>query len=155
MKVILVKDNTSKNSAVCFGGRKLLVGGIAAFVALPIALGLATYWVVSSIDRSLNPFVDPEYRMVVETRVAEQEQEMQKTRKYVRQHLDVLGSRVGALQAQVSRINAVEMRIAEASGINLDDFESILIHCESYNILWGGFDIPNTETAAPQTSFGS
>ena len=40
-------------------------------------------------------------------------------------------------------------------GINLDDFESILIHCESYNILWGGFDIPNTETAAPQTSFGS
>ena len=123
MKVILVKDNTSKNSAVCFGGRKLLAGGIAAFVALPIALGLATYWVVSSIDRSLNPFVDPEYRMVVETRVAEQEQEMQKTRKYVRQHLDVLGSRVGALQAQVSRINAVEMRIAEASGINLDDFQ--------------------------------
>ena len=26
--------------------------------------------------------------------------------------------------------------------INLDDYESILIHCEKFNILWGGFDIP-------------
>jgi len=32
--------------------------------------------------------------------------------------------------------------------INLADFESILIHCEQYNILWGGFDIPD-EVAAP------
>lgn len=31
--------------------------------------------------------------------------------------------------------------------INLADFESILIHCEKYNILWGGFDIPDEATA--------
>jgi murein DD-endopeptidase MepM/ murein hydrolase activator NlpD len=37
--------------------------------------------------------------------------------------MDVLGRRVGSLQAQVSRINAVEMRIAQASGINLEDFQ--------------------------------
>ncbi len=123
LKVILVKDNTAKNSAVCFAGHKLLLGGVALFVALPIILGLATYWVAASIDRSVNPFIDPEYRVAVETRVAEQEQEMRKTREYVRQHLNVLGSKVGGLQAQVSRINAVEMRIADASGINLDDFQ--------------------------------
>ncbi len=122
MKVILVKDNTGPNSAVCVAGHKLLLGGFAAFVALPIVLGLVSYWVISSIDRAVNPFVDPEYRIAVETRVAEQEQEMQRTREYVRQHLDVLGSRVGVLQAQVSRINAVEMRIAESSGIDLSDF---------------------------------
>ncbi|MCH2191490.1 MAG: M23 family metallopeptidase [Gammaproteobacteria bacterium] len=123
MKIILVKDNTAKNSAVCFAGHKLVVSGLALFVALPIVLGLATYWIASSIDRAVNPFVDPEYRLLVETRVAEQDQEMQKTREYVRQHLDVLGSRIGALQAQVSRINAVEMRIADASGIDLADFQ--------------------------------
>jgi len=48
---------------------------------------------------------------------------MLKTRDYVRQHMDVLGRRIGSLQAQVSRINAVEMRIAESSGISLSDFE--------------------------------
>ena len=39
-------------------------------------------------------------------------------------------------------------------GVNLDDYESILIHCEQYNKLWGGFDIPEGETAA-KSSYGS
>jgi murein DD-endopeptidase MepM/ murein hydrolase activator NlpD len=84
---------------------------------------LLSYWVVATIDRSLNPFVDPEYRIAVETRVNEQQEQMLRTRSYVRQHLDVLGSQIGSLQAQVSRINAVEMRIAEVAGINLNDFQ--------------------------------
>ncbi len=123
MKIILLKDNTSKNGAFCLSGHKLLISGVALLVALPIVLGLATYWVVSAIDRSLNPFVDPQYRIAVESRVNEQQQGMLETRNYVRQHMDVLGRRIGSLQAQVSRINAVEMRIAKASGINLEDFQ--------------------------------
>jgi murein DD-endopeptidase MepM/ murein hydrolase activator NlpD len=123
VKIILLKDNTAKNGAVCLSGSKLLISGVAALVALPIILGLASYWAVSTVDRSLNPFVDPEYRIAVESRVNEQQQEMLKTRDYVRQHMDVLGRRIGSLQAQVSRINAVEMRIADVSGINLEDFQ--------------------------------
>jgi len=123
LKIILLKDNTAKNGAFCLSGHKLLISGVAILLALPVFLGLATYWVVSAIDRSLNPFVDPQYRIAVESRVNEQQQEMLKTRDYVRQHMDVLGRRIGSLQAQVSRINAVEMRIAETSGINLEDFQ--------------------------------
>jgi len=123
LKVILLKDNTASNGVKTLSGKKLLIGGIAAFVALPIVLGLATYWAVSTIDRSLNPFIDPEYRIAVESRVNEQKQEIVKTREYVRQHMDVLGRRIGSLQAQVSRINAVELRIAEMSGISLEDFK--------------------------------
>lgn len=92
-------------------------------LVLPLAVGLFSYWVVASIDRSLNPFVDPEYRIAVETRVNEQENQIVKTRNFVRQHMDVLGSQIGSLQAQVSRINAVEQRIAESSGIDLSDFQ--------------------------------
>ncbi len=123
MKIILLKDNTSKNGALCLSGHKLFLTGLGLLVALPVCLGLASYWVVSAIDRSLNPFVDPEYRIAVETRVNEQQQEMLKTRDYVRKHMDVLGRRVGSLQAQVSRIHAVEQRIAEKSGIDLEDFQ--------------------------------
>jgi len=97
--------------------------GAATLVALPLMLGLASYWFISSIDRALNPFVDPEYRIAVESRVDEQRQEMIKTRDYVRKHMDVLGRRIGSLQAQVSRINAVEQRIASVSGISLEDFQ--------------------------------
>ena len=123
MKIILLKDNTAKNGAFCLSGHKLLVSGTALLVALPVILGLASYWVVSAIDRSLNPFVDPQYRIAVESRVNEQQQQMLKTRNYVRQHMDVLGRRIGSLQAQVSRINAVEVRIAQSSGIDLQDFQ--------------------------------
>lgn len=31
-------------------------------------------------------------------------------------------------------------------GVTLGDYESILIHCEAYNVLWGGFNIPNANT---------
>ncbi|NND00735.1 MAG: M23 family metallopeptidase [Gammaproteobacteria bacterium] len=123
MKVILIKENNAKNGTTCFFGHKLLISGILLFVTLPIVLGLTTYWIASSIDRSLNPFVDPEYRIAVESRVNEQENEIVKTRDYVRKHMDVLGRRIGSLQAQVSRINAVEMRLADASGIDLNDFQ--------------------------------
>lgn len=92
-------------------------------VLLPATLGFASYWAVSTIDRSLNPFIDPEYRIAVEGRVNEQQEEIIKTREYVRKHMDVLGRRIGSLQAQVSRINAVEQRIADVSGINLSDFQ--------------------------------
>lgn len=123
MKIILVKDSTSKDGATCVSGKRLLSVVVALAVVLPVTLGLASYWAVASVDRALNPFVDPEYRVAVETRVADQQQDIVKTRKYVREHMDVLGRKIGSLQAQVSRINAVEQRIADSSGIDLDDFQ--------------------------------
>ena len=104
-------------------GPSLAIRAFLILVALPVGLALCTYWAAAAIDRSLNPFVDPEYRIAVESRVSEQQQEISKTREYVRQHMDVLGRKIGSLQAQVSRINAVEQRIAESSGIDLANFE--------------------------------
>jgi len=123
VKVILIKDDASSSGPVCLSGAKILAISIAGFIALPIVLGLLSYWVTASIDRSLNPFTDPEYRIAVESRVDGQQKEILKTREYVSQHIDVLGRRIGSLQAQVSRINAVEQRIAKVSGINLEDFQ--------------------------------
>lgn len=123
MKILLLKDNTARNGVSCLSGKKLVIILAMTLVALPITLGLASYTLVAKLDRVLNPFVDPEYRIAVETRVNAQESEIVKTREYVRQHMDVLGRRIGSLQAQVSRINAVELRIAEVSGIDLQDFD--------------------------------
>jgi murein DD-endopeptidase MepM/ murein hydrolase activator NlpD len=100
-----------------------MVTAVLALVALPVAAGLVSYWTIASLDRALNPFVDPQYRIAVETRVNEQENEIVRTREYVRQHMDVLGRQIGSLQAQVSRINAVEQRISETAGIDLNDFQ--------------------------------
>ena len=123
MKLIFLKNNRTSASTFCLSGNRLLLAGAALLVGLPVLLGLLSYWIVASIDRSFNPFVDPDYRVAVESRVRDQEQRMNETKEYVRQHMDVMGRRIGSLQAQVSRISAVEMRIAETSGINLSDFQ--------------------------------
>ena len=123
VKVLLVQDRSSRHGVKCYSGRSLYLAGIALLIALPALAGTLTYWVSASVDRQLNPFVDPEYRIAVESRVNEQEEEIRKTRDYVRRHMDALGQRIGGLQAQVSRIEAVEQRISEKSGIDLSDFQ--------------------------------
>jgi len=95
VKVILIKDDTSSSRPICLSGNKFFIACLAGLIALPIALGLLSYWVSASIDRSLNPFTNPEYRIAVESRVNGQQQEILKTREYVRQHIDVLGRRIG------------------------------------------------------------
>ena len=122
MKLIIIKDNASQSRTVNISGRTLLIKGLLVLVALPLAIGVSGYAIVANIDRSTNPFVDPEYRHAVESRVSEQQQQIANTRDYVQQHMNVLGRQIGSLQAQVSRINAVENRIAESSGIDLADF---------------------------------
>ncbi len=123
MKILLLHDRSSKRGVQTFSGQKLLWAGVFVLILLPILAGGLSYWTIASIDRALNPFVDPEYRIVVESRVSEQEAEIKKTREYVRRHMDVLGRQIGGLQAQVSRIAAVEKRISEVAGIDLADFQ--------------------------------
>ena len=123
MKILLFKDNTTKNGVYCISGKRLLFIGLFALLVAPVSLGVSSYIVLAKLDRSLNPFIDQQYRVAVETRVEDQEREIVKTREYVRQHMDVLGRRIGSLQAQVSRINAVELRLADASGVNLSDYQ--------------------------------
>jgi len=123
LKILLLRDRSSQKGVQTLSGHKLMWAGICALVVLPLLVGGLSYWAVASIDRSLNPFVDPEYRIAVEARVNDQQEEIKKTREYVRRHMDVLGRQIGGLQAQVSRISAVEKRISEVAGIDLADFQ--------------------------------
>lgn len=122
MKLLLIRDNTRGAKTLCLGGRKAYLTAAAVLVLLPMLIGISAYTIVAMSDRAINPFVDPEYRAAMESRVSEQKAQITDTRKYVNQHLDALGRKIGSLQAQVSRINAVEMRIAELANIDLQDF---------------------------------
>jgi len=59
-------------------------------------------------------------------KVYEEKKNLEKTKDYVERNLEALSARVGSLQAQVSRINAVEKRLARAAKVDLSvfDFES-------------------------------
>lgn len=38
------------------------------------------------------------------------------------------------------------------SDININDYKSILIHCEEFNVLWGGFNMPEPDAWKNQDS---
>jgi murein DD-endopeptidase MepM/ murein hydrolase activator NlpD len=123
LKILVLRNSTARSSTFCLTSKQVLIAGVLCLFVLPVTLGVGGYLLTSKLDKTANPFADPAYRDSVVDRVSEQQQELEKTREYVRQHLDVLGQRVGRLQAQVSRINAVGMRIAEDSGLDFASFQ--------------------------------
>jgi len=57
---------------------------------------------------------------------------------------DVTGSTATdqSLKLSLLKSNKGEQTYIIPESVNLDKFESILIHCEAFSVLWGGFDIP-------------
>ena len=132
MNIILVPDSTRVSRSYKIRRQHIIVALVFAILLVPALIGGGTYWVSARIDRAINPFVDPAYRQAMERAVVEQRTEMQSTREFMENHLDALGIRLGGIQAQVSRIYAVEQRLASAAGVDLEDFNfSEISKCEN------------------------
>lgn len=59
--------------------------------------------------------------------------------------LDSLGKKTdvtNAVNIGVLKSNKGEQTYRLPEGVELSDYKSVLIHCEAYSVLWGGFDIP-------------
>ena len=48
----------------------------------------------------------------------------------------------GAVNIGVLKANKGSQSYSLPEGVSLADFKSVIIHCEAYSVLWGGFDIP-------------
>jgi murein DD-endopeptidase MepM/ murein hydrolase activator NlpD len=122
VNIIVIPSRTGVSRSFTVRREHIIPAVVTAILILPAMIGAGTYWLGASLDRAVNPFVDPEYRHAMERAVDEQREGVVATRAYMENHLDALGIRLGGLQAQVSRITAVEQRLASAAGIDLEDF---------------------------------
>lgn len=52
-------------------------------------------------------------------------------------------AQASSLKISVLKSNKGAQSYELPDGITLDDYRSVLIHCEAYSVLWGGFDIPH------------
>ena len=48
----------------------------------------------------------------------------------------------GSLNIGVLKSNKGSQTYIIPDDVELSDYESVLVHCEAYSVLWGGFDIP-------------
>ena len=123
VKLILLKDNTSNIKSFSIGGGKLITAAISLFLILPMIAGLSAYYLpqYSNNDSYESSDLDSD---LIEARKAldKQRASLKETEAYIENHLNALGVKMGSLQAQVSRINAVEQRLAVAAGVDLSTF---------------------------------
>lgn len=52
-----------------------------------------------------------------------------------------------ALKIAVLKSNRGQQSYIVPAGVNLSDYKSVVIHCEAFEVLWGGFDIAATRSA--------
>ena len=104
-------------------GKFFLFAHVVTVALLAFLLGSGVYWFWATIDRSSNPFVDPDYRLSFEKDIVHQKKSLADLRIELNQQLDVLGREVGKLQAQSTRIHAAGVFIANNVDVSLSEFQ--------------------------------
>ena len=110
MHIILVSNRLAKARSVTLTTAHLLAG--ASFFAL-LVLGLASaiFWV--SV-RHADEFNIPQLQSLV---LSAQQQESQKTRDFLRENLNAMAVKLGQMQAQLTRLDALGERLSSTAGI--------------------------------------
>jgi len=121
VKLILLNNSSAKPVTISLNS---YIYGAASFAIFSI-IGLILYAGIL-LGRPDSDFMDYHERISpysLSTEVYEEKKNLEKTREYVERNLEALSARVGSLQAQVSRINAVEKRLARAAKVDLSVFD--------------------------------
>jgi murein DD-endopeptidase MepM/ murein hydrolase activator NlpD len=115
MNIILVSSKSSKVRSITLGKRHLAVAGGGMMLAV-VGLAAALHYV------SLRYAVvngSPYLRTVLS---ALQAQETEKVQSYLRQSLNTMAAKMGEMQAQLLRIDALGDRLSKAAGIKPQEF---------------------------------
>jgi murein DD-endopeptidase MepM/ murein hydrolase activator NlpD len=121
VKLIFLKNNStspktlnlSKGLIVSFCGFLILIAGL--LIGVGISIGKPNSQLIANYERLSSHKMDE---------LIEQEKlNIQKSKQYIENNLVALSARLGGLQAQVSRINAVEKRLASSAEIDLSAFD--------------------------------
>lgn len=118
MNIIIVSNRLAKTRT-----RSITLDGKHLLILTPLLLGLLLvaafslqYVLIRFAPESL---ADDMRALLSEVRSAEQE----KQESYMHSSLDAMAARVGQMQAQLQRLDALGMRLAKLSGMKLDEFQ--------------------------------
>lgn len=116
MNIILVSDRPSASRTICLG--RCGIGMLLAALVLSVLLmsTLISWFVLFHLGDLNIPFVQ---RLILSA----QESEAERNRLYVQQSLNTIAKRVGEMQAQVLRLDALGERLARMAGIRDAEFQ--------------------------------
>jgi len=122
MNIIIVADKGGTNKHASLSHRHVLVLALVGLVLLPVFLGGVTFQIKSLLDQH-NDFVDTGLVQQQQKELQSQRVAIGKARRNAETHLNALAQRLGYLQAQVLRLNALGGRLTTMAGLDAREFD--------------------------------
>ncbi len=115
MQIIVISDRLAKAKTVTLTTRHLLAFALFGLVALTgLTIGLYAITLRVAVDIKI-PFLQEVVR-------AAQQGETQKAREFVQQNLNAMAVKLGEMQAQLTRLDALGERLSTVAGIRPQEF---------------------------------
>lgn len=115
MQVILIPSRMAKARSLTLSLRHVL-GSLAIGVAVVVGLTGALYWL------SLRFAADLKIPLVHQLVLAVQQSESERSREYMQQNLNAMAVKIGEMQAQLTRLDALGERLSTMAGIKPGEF---------------------------------
>ena len=115
MQIILISDRLAKARSVTLSLRHL-VGSTLLAVALLFAGTAALYWI------SLRYAAELRIPVLQQLVLAAQESEAERARSFVQQNLNAMAVKLGEMQAQLTRLDALGERLSSLAGMRPQEF---------------------------------
>jgi len=115
VQVILISSRLAKARSLTLSLRHALVS-FAFAAAVLVCLTGATYWL------SLRFAVDLKIPLVTELVLAAQQGEAERSREFMQQNLNAMAVKIGEMQAQLTRLDALGERLSSMAGIKPQEF---------------------------------
>ena len=121
MNIILIPEGFRKGPTVSFSHRQLATMALAGLVVLPLVVG----YVVSDIYARLHPraHLDATVLAAHHAELSAQRTAIAATRRQAETHLNALAQRLGQLQAQMWRVNALGGHLVAMAGLDKAEFD--------------------------------
>lgn len=115
MNVILVSNHLAKTRSITLGGWQLLLVVVVLSVMVWISAFALQYALVRFAPEGLSDGVRTLLSKI-------QSEEQQKQQSYVHNSLDAMAAKVGQMQAQIQRLDALGARLAKLTGMKPEEF---------------------------------
>jgi murein DD-endopeptidase MepM/ murein hydrolase activator NlpD len=110
LQIILISDRLGKVRTLALSGRHLVLYGAVALLGIA-GLTAALYWA------SMHFAVEFKVPAIRELLVATEKRESERAREFVQQNLNAMAVKLGEMQAQLTRLDALGDRLSSTAGI--------------------------------------
>jgi len=122
MNLILVSKNISNNKHVCLNHHHVVIMALIGLVFLPVFFGILVFKVQGLLDRH-HGSADASLLAAQSREIHQLRTELNLAQSSAETHLNALAQRMGRMQAQVLRLNALGDRLTHMAGLDAREFD--------------------------------